>query len=153
MGSQPYAPGVERPEGLRVNGSLALGITRRCCELLGPSSLDDELRQCRDDLDAFETKDISISRARAAELAVRAAHVLAVSRGSQSAISGDIAERTTREAALLLVFGSRPAIKESLLDLMIDRAVVQSTTSGSLANVSLTTSEVTIASARGSDES
>jgi hypothetical protein len=47
--------------------------------------------------------------------------VLAVSRGSQSAISGDIAERTTREAALLLVFASRPAIKESLLDLMIER--------------------------------
>jgi alkylation response protein AidB-like acyl-CoA dehydrogenase len=121
VGSQPYAPGLERPEGLRVNGSLALGITRRCCDLLGPTSLDDELRQCRDDLDAYETKDIAVSRARAAELAVRAAHVLAVSRGSQSAISGDIAERTTREAALLLVFASRPAIKESLLDLMIER--------------------------------
>lgn len=121
VGSQPYAPGLERPEGLRVNGSLALGITRRCCDLLGPTSFDDELRRCRDDLDAFETKDIAVSRARAAELAVRAAHVLAVSRGSQSAISGDIAERTTREAALLLVFASRPAIKESLLDLMIER--------------------------------
>jgi alkylation response protein AidB-like acyl-CoA dehydrogenase len=121
VGSQPYAPGLERPAGLRVNGSLALGITRRCCELLGPTSLDDELRDCREDLDAYEVKDISISRARATELAVRAAHVLAVSRGSQSAISGDIAERTSREAALLLVFASRPAIKESLLDLMIER--------------------------------
>jgi alkylation response protein AidB-like acyl-CoA dehydrogenase len=120
VGVQPYAPGLERPEGLRVNGSLALGITRRCCELLGPTSLDDELRQCRDDLDAYETKDIYVSRARAAELAVRAAHVLSVSRGSQSAISGDIAERTTREAALLLVFGSRPTIKSALLDLMIE---------------------------------
>jgi alkylation response protein AidB-like acyl-CoA dehydrogenase len=119
VGSQPYAPGLERPEGLRVNGSLALGIARRCCELLGPTLLDDELRQCRDDLDAFETKDIATSRARAAELAVRAAHVLAVSRGSRSAIAGDIAERTTREAALLLIFASRPAIKEALLDLMI----------------------------------
>jgi alkylation response protein AidB-like acyl-CoA dehydrogenase len=121
VGSQPYTPGLERPEGLRVNGSLALGVTRRCCELLGPTSLDDELRRCRDDLDAYETKDIAVSRARAAELAVRAAHVLAVSRGSQSAISGDIADRTSREAALLLVFASRPAIKESLLDLMIER--------------------------------
>jgi hypothetical protein len=78
------------------------------------------LRRCRDDLDAYETKDIYVSRARATELAVRAAHALAVSRGSHSAISGDLAERTTREAALLLVFGSRPAIKEALLDLMID---------------------------------
>jgi alkylation response protein AidB-like acyl-CoA dehydrogenase len=119
IGSQSYAPGLERPEGLRVNGSLALGVARRCCELLGPTSLDDELRQCRDDLDAFETNDIAVSRARAAELAVRAAHVLAVSRGSRSAFAGDIAERTTREAALLLVFASRPAIKDALLDLMI----------------------------------
>jgi hypothetical protein len=78
------------------------------------------LRRCREELDAYEVNDIYVSRARAAELAVRAAHVLAISRGSQSAISGDIAERTTREAALLLVFASRPAIKESLLDLMLD---------------------------------
>jgi alkylation response protein AidB-like acyl-CoA dehydrogenase len=119
VGSQPYAPGLERPEGLRVNGSLALGITRRCCEYLGPTLLDDELRQCRDDLDAFETKDIYVSRARAAELAVRAAHALAVTRGSRSSIAGDIAELTTREAALLLVFGSRPPIKDALFDLMI----------------------------------
>ncbi len=121
VGSQPYGPGLERPEGLRVNGSLALGVARRCCELLGPTSLDDELSRCRDDLDAYEMKSIAASRARAAELAVRAAHVLSVSRGSQSAISGDIAERTTREAALLLVFGGRPAIKDALLDLMIER--------------------------------
>jgi hypothetical protein len=81
--------------------------------------LDDQLRRCREELDTFETTDIAVSRARAAELAVRAAHVLAVSRGSRSAISGDVAERTTREAALLLVFASRPAIKNALLDLMI----------------------------------
>jgi alkylation response protein AidB-like acyl-CoA dehydrogenase len=120
IGVQPFAPGLERPEGLRVNGSLALGVARRCCELLGPTSLDDELRRCRSGLDAFETTDIAVARARATELAVRAAHVLAVSRGSQSAIAGDIAERTTREAALLLVFASRPAIKKALLDLLID---------------------------------
>jgi hypothetical protein len=120
VGSQPYEPGLERPEGLRVNGSLALGVARRCCERLGPTPLDDELRRCRDDLDAYETKDTYVSRARTTELAVRAAHILSVSRGSQSAISGDVAERTSREAALLLVFASRPAIKEALLNLMID---------------------------------
>jgi len=119
VGSQPYAPGLERPEGLRVNGSLALGVARRCCEILGPSALDDELRRCRDDLDAFESKDVALSRARAAELAVRASHALAVSRGSRAAIVGDVAERTTREAALLLVFASRPAIKSALLELMM----------------------------------
>ena len=120
VGSQPYAPGLERPEGLRANGSLALGVTRRCCELLGHTSLDDELQRCRDDLAAYDTIDIAQSRARAAALAVRAAHVLSVSRGSKSAISGDIAERTTREAALLLVFASRPAIKSALLDIFLE---------------------------------
>jgi hypothetical protein len=55
------------------------------------------------------------ARAWACELAVRAAHVLAVRRGSTSALAGDPAERLTREAAFLLVFGSRPAIKDALL--------------------------------------
>jgi hypothetical protein len=53
-------------------------------------------------------------------LAVRCAHVLAVSAGSRSAISGDIAERSTREASLLLVFASRPSIKTALLDRMFN---------------------------------
>jgi len=34
---------------------------------------------------------------------------------STSALAGDPAERLTREAAFLLVFGSRPAIKDALL--------------------------------------
>ena len=41
--------------------------------------------------------------------------VLAVRRGSRSALAGDDAERLAREAGFLLVFGSRPAIKDALL--------------------------------------
>jgi alkylation response protein AidB-like acyl-CoA dehydrogenase len=119
VGSQPYAPDQERPEGLRVNGCLALGVARRCCALLGATSLDEDLRRCREALYTADGESIASARAGAAELAVRASHVLAVSRGSRSAISGDEAERSTREAALLLVFASRPAIKDALLDLMI----------------------------------
>ncbi len=117
-GSQPYAPDLERPEGLRVNGSLALGVARRACEFLGPSVLDDELRSTRDALDraGAGAEEILEARARASALAVRCAHMLAVSEGSRSAISGDMAERSTREASLLLVFGSRPSIKAALLD-------------------------------------
>jgi alkylation response protein AidB-like acyl-CoA dehydrogenase len=120
LGSQPYAPGLERPEGLRVNGSLALGVARRCCELIGPSVLDDELRGAREDLDLAlaDGEEIHSARARASALAVRCAHVLAVSTGSRAAISGEVAERSTREAALLLVFASRPSIKGALLDRM-----------------------------------
>lgn len=116
LASLPYAPGLERPEGLRINGSLALGVVRRCCELIGPSALDDELRGAREELDLAGAEEIHEARARVSALAVRCAHVLAVSTGSRAAIAGEVAERTTREAALLLVFASRPAIKQALLD-------------------------------------
>jgi alkylation response protein AidB-like acyl-CoA dehydrogenase len=116
VGSQPYSPGLERPEGLRVNGSLALGVARRCCVLMGPSVLDDELRGSREQLDRAGPEEMHEARARASAIAVRCAHALAVSTGSRSAILGDVAERSTREASLLLVFASRPPIKAALLD-------------------------------------
>jgi alkylation response protein AidB-like acyl-CoA dehydrogenase len=120
VGSQPYAPGLERPEGLRVNGSLALGVARRCCDVIGPSVLDDELRGAREELDRAGAEEIHDARARASALAVRCAHVLAITTGSRAAISGDVAERSTREASLLLVFASRPSIKTALLDRMFN---------------------------------
>lgn len=116
VGQQPYDPARAQSEGLRLNGSLALGVARRCCALIGPSPLDDELDSCRAELDAAETDAMPAARARASELAVRAAHVLAVRRGSASALAGDVAERLAREAGFLLVFGSRPAIKDALLE-------------------------------------
>jgi hypothetical protein len=112
----PHDPSRETPEGLRVNGSLALGVTRRCCALLGTSPFDDELVRRRSDLDSATMENMAQARAGACELAARASHALAVYRGSSSVISGDIAERTAREAALLLTFGSRPAIKQALLN-------------------------------------
>jgi alkylation response protein AidB-like acyl-CoA dehydrogenase len=116
VGRQPFDPVRHQSEGLRPNGSLALGVARRCCALIGPSALDDELRGCRAELDAAGTDAMPAARARACELALRAAHVLAVRRGSTSSLAGDPAERLTREASFLLVFGSRPAIKNALLD-------------------------------------
>ncbi len=115
VGQSPFDPSLEGPEGLRVNGSLALGVARRCCTLLGPTSLDDELRECRDGLDGADAETMALARAGACELAVRASLALAVERGSSSVISGGIAERSVREAALLLTFGSRPAIRRALL--------------------------------------
>jgi hypothetical protein len=102
-----------------VNGALALGVARRCCDLIGPSVLDDELYDARDALVHADTETIHASRARASALAVRCADTLTVSRGSRSAISGDVAERSRREASLLLVFASRPAIKAALLDRLL----------------------------------
>jgi alkylation response protein AidB-like acyl-CoA dehydrogenase len=115
IGQVPYDPSRETPEGLRVNGSLAIGVVRRCCTLLGPTPLDTELSSRRDDLDNATMESMPRARAGACELAVRASHALAVSRGSSSVLDGDIGERTAREAALLLTFGSRPAIKQALL--------------------------------------
>lgn len=113
-GQRPYDPVRDQSEGLRLNGSLPLGVARRCCALIGPSPLDDDLRRARSVLDAAGPEAMPAARAGAAELAVRAAHALAVRYGSASALAGAEAERLTREAAFLLVFGSRPAIKEAL---------------------------------------
>jgi alkylation response protein AidB-like acyl-CoA dehydrogenase len=118
----PFHPaGNLRPEGLRVNGSLALGLAQRCCRLLGPGSLDAELTACRAGLDAAITGDtqaMAQSRAAVAELAVRAAAALAVQEGSRSVTEHSHAQRLAREALFLLVFGSRPPIKDALQRLL-----------------------------------
>jgi hypothetical protein len=118
----PFDPaGNLRPEGLRVNGSLALGVARRCCRLLGPGPLDGELVACRAALDAAiagDTNAMAQARAAASELAVRAAAALAVREGSGSVTGDSHAQRLAREALFLLVFGSRPPIKDALQRLL-----------------------------------
>jgi alkylation response protein AidB-like acyl-CoA dehydrogenase len=116
IGEQGYDSARAQSERLRLNGSLALGLVRRCCSLLGPSALDRELVDCRRALDAANPARMPAARAWASELAIRAAASVVVSRGSRSALVGDVAERLSREATFLLVFASRQAIKESLLD-------------------------------------
>lgn len=101
--------------GLRTNGSLALGIAGRCCQLLGPSPLDPQLVARREALDAGTPETMPAARAAAAAFAVKAASALVAQRGSASVVVGDHAERLLREATVLLVFGSRPMIKRQLL--------------------------------------
>ena len=43
----PFQEGPTPPPVLAIHGSLALGVAARCCTLLGPSPLDDELAACR----------------------------------------------------------------------------------------------------------
>ncbi|HUC14214.1 MAG TPA: acyl-CoA dehydrogenase family protein [Acidimicrobiales bacterium] len=126
IGLQPYEIATRESEmRLRLNGSFPLGVAGRCCALLGPSPLDDELRDCRASLDAADDSNMAAARAAACELAARAAHVLVVSRGSRAALVGDPAERLSREAAFLLIFGSRPAIKDALLKSLEARSTVR----------------------------
>jgi alkylation response protein AidB-like acyl-CoA dehydrogenase len=110
---------VRDAAGLRTNGSLALGVTARCCALAGPSSLDAELTAARDALDAGTPQTMPAARAVASELAMRAATALVVSDGSRSILAGADAQRLVREAMFLLVFASRPTIKHHLRDLLV----------------------------------
>jgi alkylation response protein AidB-like acyl-CoA dehydrogenase len=118
-GQVPFDPADSmRPDRMRVNGSLALGLVRRCARLLGPGPLDDELAACRDRLDDAITAGsdaMAEARAAASDLAVRAAAALAVRDGSRSATADQQVQRLAREALFLLVFGSRPGIKNALL--------------------------------------
>jgi alkylation response protein AidB-like acyl-CoA dehydrogenase len=104
--------------GLRTNGSLALGVASRCCALMGPGPLDAELVGVREALDAGTAQTMPAARAAAAELAVRAAAALVVASGSRSILAGSPAQRLAREAMFLLVFATRPAIKEHLTGLL-----------------------------------
>ncbi len=103
---------------LRSNGSLALGLAGRCCTMIGPSALDDELVRVRERLDAATPETMPAARAAASELALRAAAAVIAARGSQSILTSADPQRLAREAMFLLVFGSRPAIKKELLGLL-----------------------------------
>lgn len=120
VSQQPFDPAVNlRPEGLRLNGSLALGVALRCARLMGSAELDGEVAACRarlDDAITAGTGAMVTARAAASELALRAAAALAVHDGSKSVMTDQHAQRLAREALLLLVFATRPPIKNALLD-------------------------------------
>ena len=103
------------PEVLRLHAALALGVASRCCRLLGPTALDDELAACRAELDRLDSETMARSRAAAGELAVRAAAALSVAEGSRSLLASDHAQRLAREAFFTLVYALRPASKDALL--------------------------------------
>jgi alkylation response protein AidB-like acyl-CoA dehydrogenase len=103
---------------LRANGSLALGLTARCCELIGPGPLDEQLARCRTALDTADPDAMPRARAAACELALRATAALIVTQGSGAILADHDAQRLAREALFLLVFGSRPPIREALAGLL-----------------------------------
>ena len=119
VGQGPFDPAVSvQPAGLRVNGSLALGVARRCGRLFGPGPLDDEVSACRERLDAAlqaGPAPMADARAAAAELALRASAALTVRDGGHAITIDQHPQRLAREALFLLVFGSRPGIKSALL--------------------------------------
>lgn len=104
-----------RPDSLRTNGSLALGLIRRCSAELGDDH--DLLDAARHALDsAVTTAEMASARAAASDLALHATRTLVAARGGRGVLSGQRAERSAREALFLLVFGQAPAIREAQLD-------------------------------------
>jgi alkylation response protein AidB-like acyl-CoA dehydrogenase len=104
--------------GLRLNGSLALGVADRCRRLISGDLADGfaaEIDACRVDLDAADPLTMPAARAAAADLALRAASTAVVSAGARGILAGEPAQRLLREAGFLLVFGSRPGIRTELL--------------------------------------
>jgi len=108
--------------GSALNGFLALGVAGRCARLLdgsGRSDLASALRAdadtCRDALLRADAATVPAARAAVSELAWRAAAQLTAQTGARSVLRDNQAQRLVREAAFLLVFGSRPAIRDALL--------------------------------------
>ena len=105
--------------GSTLNGFLSLGLARRCCLLLGPSGLDAELDAARTALLSPDEDAVPQARARASELALRAAVALTVRTGARAVLRDQHAQRLMREATFLLVFGSRRTIQAALLERLV----------------------------------
>ncbi|GAA1404242.1 acyl-CoA dehydrogenase family protein [Catellatospora coxensis] len=101
--------------GSALNGFLALGVVSRCCRLLGPSAVDAELAAARAALLAGDAAAVPAARATASDLVLRATAQLTVRTGARAVLRDAHAQRLLREAAFLLVFGNRPAIRDALL--------------------------------------
>lgn len=100
--------------GLAQNGALALGVAERALTLAGGGPLHTELAAATTAL-AGDPGSLPAARATVSALAVRAAALLAARTGASAVVRGSDAERLSREALFLLVFGSRPAIRAQLL--------------------------------------
>jgi hypothetical protein len=100
---QPFDEWREQDRAsLRLNGSLALGVARRCALLLESEALTAELDECRRSLDRASSEAMPEQRARASELALRAATELVVLGGGRAIALDHQAQRLAREALFLI---------------------------------------------------
>ena len=106
-------------ETIAFGRTLALGVAARCCRLAGHSTLDAELGRLRARLDAADAESMPAARAAAAAFAFRAAGSVVAVTGSRSILAGQHPQRLARESLFLLVFGSRPAIRENLVRMLV----------------------------------
>ena len=119
--------------GLRNNGSLSLGVARRCCRLLAAladhdnqvaaaaPALAGDLVTRRKALDESDAEAMPAARAAASAFAFQVAGLLVAAAGSHAIVTSEHPQRLARESLFLLVFGSRPAIKDQLTAMLIAR--------------------------------
>lgn len=107
---------VNYPNGLRLNGSLSLGVARRAASLLGPSALDVQLAEARQQLDEASVAELPEARGRVSALAVRLTAQLIASVGGRSVVADHHGQRLAREALFLLIQGQTPEIRAAQLD-------------------------------------
>lgn len=108
------AAAATAPQVLRLHAALALGVTARCCRLLGPTPLDDELSRLRDRLDELGPG-TAAARGAAGQLAVHAAAAVMTSDGSRSLLAAGHGQRLMREAMFTLVYALRPESRAAVL--------------------------------------
>jgi alkylation response protein AidB-like acyl-CoA dehydrogenase len=106
------------PELLRIHASFALGVAVRCCGLLGPTPLDEQLARVRAELDRLDPATIQQARGAAGEVALRAGAALAVAAGSRALLLADHTQRLVREALFTLVYALRPASRDEALAIL-----------------------------------
>jgi hypothetical protein len=80
-----------------------------------------ELAARRAALDGADAASMPAARAAASAFAFQAAGALVAAAGSHAIVAGEHPQRLARESLFLLVFGSRPAIKDQLTALLIAR--------------------------------
>ena len=105
-------------EGLRLNGSHALGVARRCLDLLDDTARmrdASNFKRARSELDSATADTLPQARARASLLAMRLSERLVINGGGSSILLTNHAQRLAREALFLLVFGQTPAIRAQQL--------------------------------------
>jgi alkylation response protein AidB-like acyl-CoA dehydrogenase len=107
---------------LRLNGSLALGVARRCAAMLGSDTLSAQVLERRRALDEATPDTMPAERALTSELALRAATTLVATGGGRAIAVDNHAQRLAREALFLLVFGQTPAIKAAQLHRLYDES-------------------------------
>lgn len=113
---QPYDEWrAQYPHGLRVNGSLSLGVAERARSLLGSSRFDNEFDDARAELDAATVDELPEARGRVSALTARITTSLVASIGGRSVVADHHGQRLAREALFLLIQGQTPEIKRSLL--------------------------------------